>query len=163
MNKLLLLQFLLFVFHASAQKITKVERASDHSTYIKGTGFEGSIFDANYPAFYSKEPNVKLYSPTANDIVLAETILRQIVDTARYYGHEYFIRKNLKKYIRQYFGYITATDEKVIYINALWKNNKDRQWLTAHIIVDDGGDYYWQIKINLSSHKCLKFAINGEG
>jgi hypothetical protein len=162
MKKLLLLPFLLFVVNGYAQKITKVEKISDHSTYIKGRDFEGCVFGSNYIAIYSREQNATSYTPSADEIILAEKILRQTIDTIHYYGHEYFVRKNLKKYIRQYFGYVSATGEKVIYISALWKNNKDRQWLTDYISVEDGGDYYWQIKINLSSQKCLMFSINGE-
>jgi hypothetical protein len=72
------------------------------------------------------------------------------------------IHKNLKKYKRQYFGYINEKGEKILYINSLWKKNeKETKWLQQIIMVSDGGSHYWNIEYNLETEELENLKVNG--
>lgn len=165
MKKLLLIFLLLPAIKASAQRVLKSEKASDHSTRIKGNNFEGCIFSDNYIGIFPGGAESKPFTPSIEEVALAEKLLRQAIDTIHFYGHERFVRNNLRKYLRQYFGYINSQGERIIEINALWKRDEDEdsKWLTGREFVNDGGDHYWQIKINLTNKECFAFSVNGEG
>jgi hypothetical protein len=120
MKKLLFI-FLLLSVKVFAQEEVKSQRINDQCVYIKGKKFEGIAFDEKY--IYLFAGGNQKFTPTTNDIILAERILIEnianINDTS---NQKLFIRKNLKKYYRQYVGYINDQNEKVIFINFFGKN-----------------------------------------
>ena len=73
------------------------------------------------------------------------------------------IYRNLKNYARQYFGYVIKNHEKIILVNSFWDKYEinDPDWLQNYYHVYDGGNYYWNIKINLTTHKLFDFGVNG--
>lgn len=72
------------------------------------------------------------------------------------------IYKNLKKYKRQYFGYINKNNEHTLFINCFWGNEifHENEWLKNRIMVLDGGSYYWNVKYNIEKDE---LDVNGEG
>ena len=73
------------------------------------------------------------------------------------------IHRKLKKYKRQYFGYIDGNGDRILLINCFWsKNRSDSEiWLRNRIIVNDGGSYYWNIKFNLDKNALFELVVNG--
>lgn len=162
---------------------------SPTSTYVKGQNFEGTIFSGSYsmniPNFdvhhdfrqYKKGTSIR-FTPTFTQIELAERILqknlrhdnRHTFHQSRGYGP--IVHRHLPKYQRQYFGYTTASNEQVIYINAGWERYtlidrlqnlypRDETWKNDYRIVMDGGSYYWSIEVNLNTGKLSAFGTNG--
>jgi hypothetical protein len=104
------------------------------------------------------------FSPTRDDIDKAERVLEQkllLVDTSKQVT---FIYKNLKKYQRQYFGYINKEGHKVLYINLLWTEDKSqmKDWLSRVVEVDGGGAYYWKIKYDMNTDGLYDLQVNSE-
>jgi hypothetical protein len=191
MKKLFCLSVLLFFASAvSAQKITRVKMVTGYSINIAGDDFEGTIFNARYtsPWINLKRSGGAVYSvyndslkndtfnefqrftPNVDDIVLAETLLRKdlkqfvkklpavrFVRGPNVYGH-------LEKYARQYFGLTNSKGEKIILLNCFWDENikKDSaDWLNEYYHVYDGGNYYWEAKVNLTTHQLFDFGVHG--
>ena len=89
------------------------------SCLVSGKGYEGFIFNEDYEVFMSIEGQKRRYTPSTSDIERAEAILRQNLEDINKnhinQGDDYpFIHKRLRKYKRQYVGFINKNDEKVI-------------------------------------------------
>ena len=133
---------------ASAQKIIKVEKASDHSTYIKGNNFEGVIFDKSY-----KFSKYKGFTPTTKQIKVFESEIIGELKGIRDNEHDAYkmrsitaILKQLSQYRRQYFGYVNEKGYKVIEAHFLFNKDLSKSWTTSKIVINGGGMKYWQLK-----------------
>jgi len=139
------------------------------SFYVKGKSFTGYVFEKDYFVFMTIDYSDKRFTPSMKDILLAESILDQNIKrfntTLKNQPKGYpIIHKNLKKYFRQYVGFINNSDEKIIWINFLWKKKYTKEGISKEIIeVNDGGSYYWNIKINLQTMELMDFKVNGIG
>lgn len=95
---------------------------------------------------------------------------KQEVDSAEYALEtglkkmNFLIYKKLKKYKRQYIGYVDSNGHRILYINCLWKKAEfSSNWLQDVIVVCDGGLWFWQIKFDLTTDKLFEFYVNGVG
>lgn len=80
-------------------------------------------------------------------------------------SHSDFITKNLNRYLRQYVGFMNENGDKIVWINFLYKNDSfiNTAYLNdAVITVNDGGEYYWSIKVNITKNKLYDIAVNGD-
>ena len=50
--------------------------------------------------------------------------------------------------------------EKEVWINGFC-NTWDKNWKTEIILVHDGGNCYFNLKINLTSGECFEISVNG--
>lgn len=69
------------------------------------------------------------------------------------------LKIDLKKYYRQYVPVINNNNEKEIWINCMCEVY-DINWKTEVISVADGGECFFNLKVNLSTKKCFNFIIN---
>ncbi|MGE5383670.1 MAG: hypothetical protein ACM3PX_09610 [Omnitrophica WOR_2 bacterium] len=142
---------------------------NDYPRMITGKGFKGYIFDKEHFVLISIENQSERYTPCNDDILLAEEILNEKIEIVNnpqlnQGDHCPIIHKNLKKYIRQYVGFINKNGEKVIWINFLWNDKGMQDEVSKDIInVLDGCSYYWQIEINLTKKELYNLCINGSG
>ncbi|MBT9395223.1 hypothetical protein KLP40_18790 [Hymenobacter sp. NST-14] len=173
----------------TGQRITESTVISPTSTYVKGNNFEGAVFSDSYGVDFFKfdikqhfrqyqEGASTRFTPTFAQIEFAERILqkslrhdnRHTFHQSRGYGP--IVHRHLPKYQRQYFGYTTASNEQIIYINAGWERYtlidrlqnlypRDETWKNDYRIVMDGGSYYWSIEVNLTTGKLSAFGTNG--
>ena len=180
--------FILFVSVVSAQKIVKVEKATNYSVHVFSKDFEGVIFSKEYNSEWLKFERVgRIYAadisyannqaaaetlrftPTIDEINLTEDILASgLKKVNRKLPHVRFVAgpnvyRHLKYYKRQYFGFLLKNNEKVVMINCFWSDLQklDTEWLENYYQVFDGGNYYWTIKINLTTHQLFDFGVNG--
>ena len=68
---------------------------------------------------------------------------------------------DLKRYKRQYIAATNSKGEKEVWINCFcdtWNKN----WKTELIMVNDGGNCYFNLKINLTTEKYYDLMVNGE-
>ena len=143
--------------------------------------FKGVIFTESYLIIPvpSNSAAIKRFTPTREDIVLAESIITDQIknlnkDRINQIRGNPIIEKNLNSYFRQYVGFINAKGENVIYINFHW----NRYSLMDRLKGDsddrlnfeddfnhtfDGGSYYWQIKVNLTERILFDLEVNGFG
>lgn len=136
--------------------------AQNVAEHFKTKQFEVAIF----PESSNELMQQNRFTPTKEEIIKAENALKSklkfINNPLMNQSRSPIIHKNLKKYKRQYFGYINAKGEKILYINSLWsKSNRENYWLQQIMMVSDGGSYYWNIEYNLESEELENLEING--
>lgn len=136
--------------------------AQNVAEHFKTKQFEVAIF----PESSDEIMQGKRFTPTKEEIIKAENALKsKLKEVNRNFENQYnspIIHRNLKKYKRQYFGFINNKGEKVLYINSLWKKNeKETKWLQQIIMVSDGGSYYWNIEYNLDNDELMNLSVNG--
>lgn len=138
--------------------------AQNVAEHFKTRQFEVAIF----PETSNEIMQQNRFTPTKEEIIKAENALKyKLKETNRGLENQYnssIIHKNLKKYKRQYFGYINDKGEKVLYINSLWsKSVKENHWhwLNEIIWISDGGSHYWNIEYNLETEELMNLSVNG--
>lgn len=142
----------------------------DGGRHIKGKGFEGYIFPKEYPLYLHSNtpmPESLRFTPEKDDIESAEKILQKDLKTLTLdwrKGWEPIIYKELKMYTRQYVGIYNDKGQRVIWINCLWKKSGNNDLIPKQIVkVSDGGNYYWNIKVNLDTHELYELYGNSLG
>jgi hypothetical protein len=109
-----------------------------------------------------------------------EIIERLIVECINEYNHvqdqhynefkniypESKIKKNsfiieLKRYKRQYIAVINENNEKEVWVNCFC-NNLGINWKKNLVFVLDGGNCFFNLKINLTKEICYDLMVNGE-
>jgi hypothetical protein len=71
------------------------------------------------------------------------------------------IYESLGQYRCQYFG-IIVNGKKRIYCSFFRLTEDKRDWRTRPIVVDGGGNWYFQLEYDVETARCLNFAVNGE-
>lgn len=110
----------------------------------------------------------KTYSPstlTQNDF---EEIEKLLIDCVHKYNsnlssdNKQYLSIDLtnQKYKRQYVAVTNKNGDKEVWINCLCQTQGD-DWKTSIILVDDGGNCYFNLKINLTKEKCYDLVVNG--
>ncbi|MCR8667686.1 hypothetical protein NO995_08330 [Aestuariibaculum sp. M13] len=73
---------------------------------------------------------------------------------------EFFIY--LSQYRRQYIPSLNENEEKVVWVICFCKSSEvNNRWKTQTILVKDGGNCYFNLKVNLSKKECFDFKVNG--
>lgn len=137
--------------------------AQNIAEHFKTRQFEVAIF----PESSNEIMQQNRFTPTKEEILKAENVLKlKLTEVNKNLENQYdtpIIHRNLKKYKRQYFGYINEKGEKILYINSLWnKSIKENRWLGQLIIVSDGGSHYWNIEYNLDTDELMNLSVNGK-
>ena len=98
--------------------------AQNVAEHFKTRQFEVAIF----PESSNEIMQQNRFTPTKEEIIKAENTLKsKLKEANRNFENQYnspIIHRNLKKYKRQYFGFINDKGEKILYINSLWKKNE---------------------------------------
>jgi hypothetical protein len=113
---------------------------------------------------------------TNDDLLKIESILNQCVndynpDQERQFKEisnknpEYKLDKkdfiiDLTRYKRQYVATINSKGEKEVWINCFC-NTHNLNWRTEKIVVKDGGNCYFNLKINLTTGQYYELMVNG--
>jgi hypothetical protein len=84
-----------------------------------------------------------------NSVQNARGIKRNYIDDKRYH------------YKRQYVCYLNEKGQKIVYVNCFC-HDYSSDWHKSIIIVKDGGECYFHLKINLTTKKYFEFMVNGE-
>jgi hypothetical protein len=113
--------------------INCLSQETDRGKYIEGKYFEGYVFPKENILETSWIPFTNLkerLTPTPEEIIYEENVLK---DQIKGFNQKSLtnqgrgcpiIHRNLKRYKRQYFGYLNSEGEKIIWINLIWDSNK---------------------------------------
>jgi hypothetical protein len=151
---------LLFILH-----IVLVHLSCQNSLVIENKGFTGYIFSKEHFVFKNVESEKARYTPTKEDIYLAEYILNEnksfLKQNQKMQKCCPVISENLENYARQYVGFVNTNDEKILWVNFVWKGYVAD--LIEKDIIDayDGGSFFWSIFINLSEKTLFCMEVNG--
>ena len=107
-------------------------------------------------------PESNRFTPSVDDIIKAETILRQ--SKLKDKSHQLTIKMAGNNYIRQYVGYISDSNNKVILMIFTKKGIiKDEKRFMSFITFLDGGKNHWQVKVDIDNNQIKDIEINGPG
>ncbi len=131
-------------------------------------------FDANDTWLFK---NVKPSGLTQNEIEVIEIILKDCLysynadqklqfDTLSKTHPEYNLKVDdfvidLSRYKRQYFPVINSAGQKEVWVNCFC-NDFGKNWRKEMIIVDDGGNRYFSLTINIATKTVSGFIVNGD-
>lgn len=104
--------------------------------------------NAKYPLFENAKPTTL----TFEEILELEDIIQPK------------ILKNLEqhKYYRQYVAAENSKGEKLVWINFFCENNYEPSHVTFILNAADGGNCFFQVKVNLTQKDCYFYMENGE-
>jgi len=138
---------------------------SQESTLVKGKGYIGYAFDKEHFVFMSIDNQKERYTPTKEDIIQAEKIVKENIDSVlkkQKYCNSSINRNTLKKYKRQYVGFRTNNGDIVIWISLLKNKDINDIELSKDIItILDGGENYWSVFVNLTKGVLYGVRVNG--
>lgn len=140
----------------------------DPSCFINGKGYQGYIFPESYFILMTVKNQKERFTPTKNDVQKAEELLnKQIeilnIEQINQVGNCPIIHKKLKKYKRQYVGFLNIDGEKIIWINLIWFKDFDSILSKEIVSVQDGCSFFWNIKVNINDGSVFDLNINGLG
>ena len=127
------------------------------------------IQDSKYVKWVTGK-NFDLWKPSDIDLKKVDEILIKAIDENQFYFYRTKKLSEIKKNYRQYLCYIDEKGEKIIFINSMcelftdYDKNNDPiifDWRNEMIDVSDGGECYWNIKVNLSTNEYYELKING--
>lgn len=130
---------------------------------------KGVVFSKEYQ--YYLFDTLKRFTPNIAEIRELEALLSKNIEEINTSNFKPLIHKNLNTYKRQYIGLLNEKNEKIIYINLLWKGYKSHTrdgkvkepWKTEWFETSDGGSYYWNIKYHLTRKTFFDFRVNRPG
>ena len=129
---------------------------------------------------YSGNKHYKTANVSAAEITEIENLLSNcigeynIAETKHYEAEEKQFPKfnfklndfiiSLEKYKRQLIPVINAKGEKEVWVNCFRASaNEHPYWKKTVVFVNDGGNYYFNVKINLTTKKYYALRVNGLG
>jgi hypothetical protein len=114
---------------------------------------------------------------TNEDLLQIEKLLRECIDNynplqekqfneikSKYPGHKFYKEHfiiDLKKYRRQYIAVTNIAGEKEVWINCFCDKD-ETYWKTEIVFVFDGGNCFFNLKVNLTKGEYYELMVNGE-
>lgn len=133
------------------------------------------LINTEHNNWLEKNYGFKSWMPTDKDLNLVQEILDKAIDDNEFDFLEKPTKLSIEKYFRQYVPYINEKGEKIIKINALCKILKtppypekginewtEMDWKNVYVMVDDGGDCFWNITINIDNKTYKNLMVNGD-
>ena len=101
------------------------------------------------------------WTPSENNIlILEETIAEYLSQNSNQFYRQPPVWQRLDEYQRQYIG-LERGGVQIIYGN-YFCNNLGINWRQKLVIVDDGGDCYFQVEYNVDDGMFTMLMVNGE-
>jgi len=145
-------------------------KAQEHApalTAVKTGVYEGVIISADFPfPFLPTLHAAARFTPNTEQVKAAEAILENQLASLNSHREGQgkhggpVIDEQLPQFARQYFGYVNAEGETIIYISAVHKAASNN-WRRGAVVVLDGGSSFWQVQVNLSRSLLFGLRING--
>ncbi|GET23128.1 hypothetical protein [Prolixibacter denitrificans] len=169
--KILLSILLIGVIHL-AQAQESADSSSTHQ--FRASKKYTVISDLSIPSWL-KDSVVSFWSPTVEDYQLAESILMKAIRENASECGNMLSQETASNYYRQYVFYRDVRGDSMVYINAFCEIHqvpidsagtfiwRPQDWQHQLIRVNDGGDCYWSILINLTRKDYEQFNVNGMG
>lgn len=131
-------------------------------------------YDSSYYWVFKDVKNAELSTKELNEI---EVLLKRCIDDYNAKAEEQYKNTKIKypnssleksqlilelnRYKRQYMAVINSDGEKVVWINCFC-NTWNKDWKKEVIMVMDGGNCYFNLKINLTKQTHYEMRVNGE-
>jgi hypothetical protein len=143
---------------------------SQRARNIEGKGYQGYIFSEHNNALVGIEDQVSKFTPDLATVKIFEDKLCESMETLLHDVSEPNagcpnIQRKLKKYVRQYFGFVNSEGRRILYVNFLWYKNARvfiKQIDNEYIQVSDGCTFYWNVKYDIENNRFYDFRVNSE-
>jgi hypothetical protein len=129
-------------------------------------GIEYTVIDYEKTSWMSLYKNAKSTELTNNEIVEIEKIIEERISKTiesynRNWNELYPNLKNTTKFRRQYVPMILENGDKIVWINFFCFEPENDKWKSEIISVRDGGNCFFNIKVNLTKKEYFDFYVNG--
>lgn len=172
MHNIILISLFLFSFVCSTgdNKTVVTDPKKDNrpgNTDNKQTNFDlkpnQTIIPAGEKMEWAFGRNYKKYTPTEDDIKTAEEVLKAcFIKEASGTANPFFGRK-YDDYNMQFVGGELEGGDKIIWVNCFCMAESEilKKWKTDIILVADGGNCFFNVKINLKNKEYYGLMVNG--
>jgi hypothetical protein len=120
-------------------------------------------------------PEMQTWKPNQAEINIAENIIPIIISENNTDNSVNEIYENITDYYFQLIPYLDKDKRKIIYVNSLCKSfvknplpnldgsepQDEIEWKSYFYDVDDGGNCFWQVKIDVEQKEYFDFSVNG--
>ena len=111
------------------------------------------------------EPNYKPASLNHKELKEIDSLLNSCIEEynaglSEQLKPRYGVDRKKYKYRRQYVAVLNPSGEKVVWINCFCTSMGER-WKKEIMLVSDGGNCYFNLKVNLKTKKCYEMVVNG--
>lgn len=141
--------FLIFLISCESQN----NNLKSNQTVISAESKMDWLFGKNY----------KNYNPSDGDIAIAEKIMLQGFDDQKRGTVNRLADKLPGDYYRQFVGAIDENGNKIIWVNCFYKSELGtfKEWKDKIVYVEDGGNYFFNVKVNITKNTYTDFRVNG--
>jgi hypothetical protein len=107
--------------------------------------------------------NYQKWTPFETDIENAEKLINQCFNDQKRGTVNRLLNRKPEDYLMQFVGAINENGEKIIWVNCLCKKEIDvfKDWKTNIRIVSDGGNCFFNVKINVNKNTYYDLMVNG--
>lgn len=108
--------------------------------------------------------NYKNWSPGSEDITAADKLLAAAFKDQERGTVNRVSGKSLDDYNMQFVGAADANGDKIIWINCFCKKEENffKEWKKNIVHVADGGNCFFNVKINITKNTYTDFMVNGD-
>ena len=172
MHNIFLISLFLFSFVCSTgdNKTVVTDPKKDNTpenTDNKQTNFDLKPNQTIIPAAEKMEwafgRNYKQYNPTMDDIQTAEEVLKACFTKEASGTENPFFGRKYEDYTMQFVGGELEGGDKIIWVNCFCMAESVilKKWKTDIIMVADGGNCFFNVKINLKNKEYYGLMVNG--
>lgn len=172
MHNIILISLFLFSFVCSTgdNKTVVTDPKKDNkpgNTDTKQPGFDLKPNQTIIPAAEKMEwafgRNYKRYNPTIDDIKTAEEVLKACFTKESSGTANPFFGRKYDDYNMQFVGGELEGGDKIIWVNCFCMAESEilKKWKTDIVMVADGGNCFFNVKINLKNKEYYGLMVNG--
>lgn len=103
------------------------------------------------------------WTPGDKDIETSEKLLNDCFDKQKSGTVNRLLNRKPDDYDRQFIGAIDPNGDKIIWINCFCKGEESsfKDWKNKIVFVNDGGDCFFNVKINITKNTYYDLMVNG--
>ena len=141
----------------------------NQAVMVEGKNYKGYIFEASYDILMSVKDQKSRYTPKPEEIEKVECLISDQLeglngDRLNQVDGCPIIHSKLKKYTRQYVGFVNNNNERIVWVNMVWtKNIRDFKMSEEIFTTYDGCSFYWNVLVNLDKGLVSDLDVNGIG
>ncbi len=103
-------------------------------------------------------------TPESKDIETAETILNVAFEDQKKPTVNRLLGRKPDDYFKQFVGITDSNGDKIIWVNCFCKaeENSFNDWKNKIVFVNDGGNCFFNVKINITKNTYFDLMVNGQ-
>ncbi|HEY3251387.1 MAG TPA: hypothetical protein VGK25_09750 [Ignavibacteria bacterium] len=108
--------------------------------------------------------NYKAWTPSDADIEIADKQIARCFENMKMGTVNWLLNRKPDGYNKQFIGAINDKGEKIIWVNCFCKSeaNSFKDWKTRVVMVKDGGNCFFNLKVNVDKNEYYDIFVNGD-